>query len=48
MLLALTVVVVVVYYQRLAVHKLLAREVIVSLFLPWGTRAYGEMGEPWR
>lgn len=36
---ALTVIVV--YYQRLAVHKLPPREVIVSCFLPLGPLGYG-------
>lgn len=40
--LALTVMVM--YYQRLAVHKLPAREVIVSCFLPLGPLGYGGFG----
>lgn len=40
--LALTVIVV--YYQRLAVHKLPAREIIVSSFLPLGPLGFGGYG----
>jgi len=40
--LALTVIVV--YYQRLVVHKLPAREIIVSLFLPLGPLGFGGYG----
>lgn len=40
--LALTVIVV--YYQRLVVHKLPAREIIVSSFLPLGPLGFGGYG----
>ena len=40
--LALTVIVI--YYQRLAVHKLPPREVIVSCFLPLGPIGFGGNG----
>ena len=40
--LALTVIVM--YYQRLAVHKLPAREIIVSCFLPLGPLGFGGFG----
>jgi len=40
--LALTVIVM--YYQRLAVHKLPAREIIVSSFLPLGPLGFGGYG----
>ncbi|KAK9854752.1 hypothetical protein MYU51_004043 [Penicillium brevicompactum] len=40
----LAIVVLVIYYQRLAVHKLPPREVIVSCFLPLGPLGFGGFG----
>lgn len=40
----LALVVLVIYYQRLAVHKLPPREVIVSCFLPLGPLGFGGFG----
>jgi hypothetical protein len=37
----LAAIVLAIYYQRLAVHKLPAREVIVSCFLPVGPLGFG-------
>ncbi|KAJ5577363.1 hypothetical protein N7535_004289 [Penicillium sp. DV-2018c] len=40
----LAIVILVIYYQRLAVHKLPPREVIVSCFLPLGPLGFGGVG----
>jgi tellurite resistance protein TehA-like permease len=40
----LAVAVLVIYYQRLAVHKLPPREAIVSCFLPLGPLGFGGFG----
>lgn len=40
----MAIVVLVIYYQRLAVHKLPPRELIVSCFLPLGPLGFGGFG----
>jgi tellurite resistance protein TehA-like permease len=40
----LAIAVLVIYYQRLAVHKLPPRELIVSCFLPLGPLGFGGFG----
>jgi C4-dicarboxylate transporter/malic acid transport protein. len=40
----LAIAVLVIYYQRLAVHKLPPRETIVSCFLPLGPLGFGGFG----
>jgi hypothetical protein len=40
----LAMVILVIYYQRLAVHKLPPRETIVSCFLPLGPLGFGGFG----
>lgn len=41
----LAVAVLVIYYQRLAVHKLPPRELVVSCFLPLGPLGFGGFGQ---
>lgn len=40
----LAIAVLIIYYQRLAVHKLPPREMIVSCFLPLGPLGFGGFG----
>lgn len=40
----LAMMVLVIYYQRLAVHKLPPRETVVSCFLPLGPLGFGGFG----
>lgn len=40
----LAIIILVIYYQRLAVHKLPPREMIVSCFLPLGPLGFGGFG----
>lgn len=40
----LAMLILVIYYQRLAVHKLPSRETIVSCFLPLGPLGFGGFG----
>jgi hypothetical protein len=40
----LAMTILVIYYQRLAVHKLPSRETVVSCFLPLGPSGFGGFG----